>query len=392
MKCVSVLRVGLLTISILSVCVPCAYGQTERSRKNSARKAQDPVDEAMAFALRAAKQRRAQGWRNVGETEDYGVSYNIKTATHPQRGVFRIWTDWELKYTDDKGNYILRQRRQRLFGSRAGYEKFARSLKLFEVRCGERQFRILSVVDQDEAGKTIGSRIGSDDFALGAYSVPGSIAESILDGSCRELRHFPINNSVVRPNPRILELSPREIARRSFPSVVLLLTEDENGKPISLGSGFFVRSDLIATSRHVIRHASRIYVRLIGQTRAYEVQAIAGVDQERDLALLRINGSIGHALPLGKASDVAVGDQIYAIGNPEGLEGTFSQGVVAALRGNAYIQITAPISSGSSGGPVLNSRGEVIGIATAILEGGQNLNFAIPVSHLSRLVSQVGAH
>jgi hypothetical protein len=392
MKNLSLLRMVLLAISMFSVCVACTLGQTKGSRKNSASKRQYPVDEAVAFALRVAKQRRAQGWRNVGETEDYGVSYNIKTATHPQRGVFRIWTEWELKYTDDKGNYILRQRRQRLFGSQAGYEKFARSLKLFEVRCEERTFRILSVVDQDEERKTIGSRIGSDDFASGDYSVPGSIGESILNGSCRELSHLPINNSVVRPNARILELSSREIARRSFPSVVLLLTEDESGKPISLGSGFFVRSNLIATSRHVIRHASRIYVRVIGQTRVYEVQGIAGVDQERDLALLKINGMIGHALPLGNTRDVAVGDPIYAIGNPEGLEGTFSQGVVAALRGNAYIQITAPISSGSSGGPVLNSRGEVIGIATAILEGGQNLNFAIPVSHLSRLVSQVGAH
>src|SRR5262249_3421737 len=83
-----------------------------------------------------------------------------------------------------------------------------------------------------------------------------------------------------------------------------------------------------------------------------------------------------------------IGDEVYVVGNPEGLEGTFSQGIISSLRGNDYIQITAPISHGSSGGPVLNKNGEVIGVAVGLIEEGQNLNFAIPVSKLTQLLNR----
>jgi len=91
-------------------------------------------------------------------------------------------------------------------------------------------------------------------------------------------------------------------------------------------------------------------------------------------------------LPLAKNNRDAVGDVVYVAGNPEGFEGTFSQGIVSALRGSEYFQITAPISHGSSGGPVLNNRGEVIGVAAGIFSQGQNLNFAIPVSKLAPML------
>lgn len=81
-----------------------------------------------------------------------------------------------------------------------------------------------------------------------------------------------------------------------------------------------------------------------------------------------------------------IGDTVYEVGNPEGLEGTFSQGIISGLRGTDYIQITAPISPGSSGGPVINQYGEVIGIATSFNKEGQNLNFAIPVAKLALLL------
>src|SRR5262249_16479607 len=86
---------------------------------------------------------------------------------------------------------------------------------------------------------------------------------------------------------------------------------------------------------------------------------------------------------------VEIGDQVFVIGNPLGLEGTLSQGIVSALRKldqNSLIQITAPISSGSSGGPVLSIDGKVIGVAVATFVRGQNLNFAIPSSYLAKLM------
>lgn len=368
-----------------------AQTKSSRSRKSAKPSGQDSggfLDRLGAEMKREARLRRIQGWRYAGETGDYFVSYNIKTATHTQENTLRVWTEFELSSVDENGDYILPKRPARLFGSQPDYVKFEKSLKLFEIQCRERQLKILLSVDYDEEGKQIRSTPYGDRSASVAYSVPGSIGESILEGACRDLGGTRINGRVVTRNSRPVEVSSREIARRSFPSVVLLVSENERGEPISLGSGFFVQRGLVATSNHVISHASRIYVKVLTPKSIYAVEGIAGVDKERDLAILRVAG-IGSPLPLGNVGEVAVGDPVYAIGNPEGLEGTFSQGVVSALRGTTYIQITAPISAGSSGGPILNSRGEVIGIATAIFEGGQNLNFAIPVSHLSRLMSQL---
>ena len=183
----------------------------------------------------------------------------------------------------------------------------------------------------------------------------------------------------------------RQVAQRAFPSVVLLLMEDANGQPISLGSGFFVKENIVATNLHVIEEASRGYAKIVGKNTKYEVDGTVGIDKQRDLVLLKITGIGAPYLSLGDISQVAVGDEVYVISNPQGLEGTFSQGIVSSIRkvGNdTLFQITAPISPGSSGGPVLNTQGEVIGIAVAAFKSGQNLNFAIPVSYLAILLSE----
>lgn len=171
--------------------------------------------------------------------------------------------------------------------------------------------------------------------------------------------------------------------------MVVLVTEDSSGKAVSLGSGFFVRPDVVATNNHVVKHASRLYSKIVGQRTVYDVAGLVGASEKDDLALIKLKGAAAPSLPLADGSRVAVGDPVYVVGNPEGLEGTFSQGVVSALRGEAYIQITAPISAGSSGGPVLNNRGEVIGVAVGAITEGQNLNFAIPVANVLNLLGQM---
>ena len=111
--------------------------------------------------------------------------------------------------------------------------------------------------------------------------------------------------------------------------------------------------------------------------------------QQRDLVLLKISASQTASLSLGDSDKVEVGDSVFAIGNPQGLEGTFSQGIVSSIReigSDKLLQITAPISPGSSGGPVLNSEGEVIGVSVATFRDGQNLNFAIPSNYLNALI------
>jgi len=184
----------------------------------------------------------------------------------------------------------------------------------------------------------------------------------------------------------------REIAQNSFPSVVMLLMEDSNGQTISLGSGFFVKEGIVATNVHVIDGAVKGYVKIVGQKPKYEIAGIVGIDGVRDIVLLSVKGTKAPSLILGDNKQVSVGDDIYAVGNPQGLEGTFSQGIISGIRqvgSETILQITAPISPGSSGGPVLNAQGKVIGIAVATFKSGQNLNFAIPVSYLVSLLSNM---
>lgn len=184
----------------------------------------------------------------------------------------------------------------------------------------------------------------------------------------------------------------REIAQKSFPSVVMLLMEDSSAQPLSLGSGFFVREGIVATTLHVIEGAAKGYVKIVGQKQKYEVAGIVGIDSKRDLVLLSIKDAKAPPLTLGDSRQVAVGDEVYVVSNPHGLEGTFSQGIISSIRqasNENIFQITAPISPGSSGGPVLNTQGKVIGVAVATYEGGQNLNFAIPVTYLAALLSEI---
>lgn len=185
----------------------------------------------------------------------------------------------------------------------------------------------------------------------------------------------------------------QSIAKTAFGSTVLLVMEDEYGQTLSLGSGFYVRDGEVASNLHVVEGASRGYAKIIGQNAKYEIEGISAVDPERDLVILRISGFSSPALTLGDSESVEVGETIYAVGNPKGLEGTFSQGIISSIRkveSNKLLQITAPISPGSSGGPILRENGEVVGISVATFRGGQNLNFAIPSNYLKTLLGKVG--
>lgn len=184
----------------------------------------------------------------------------------------------------------------------------------------------------------------------------------------------------------------RQIAQNSFPSVVLLVMQDANRHTTSFGSGFFVRDGIVATNLHVVEGAAGGYVKLVGQSRKYDILGIVSADRAQDLVLLAVPGTAAPSLPLGDSRQVAVGDEIFVVGNPQGLEGTFSQGIVSGVRqisSQTLMQITAPMSPGSSGGPVLNMQGKVIGVAMATFKGGQNLNFAVPTSYLSTLLSNM---
>ncbi|HEU5459866.1 MAG TPA: trypsin-like peptidase domain-containing protein [Pyrinomonadaceae bacterium] len=181
-----------------------------------------------------------------------------------------------------------------------------------------------------------------------------------------------------------------ELVRRIKPSAVAIETFDSRGEKLSRGSGFFVDTDRIVTNRHVLENAHRAEVH--SSTGAiFPVKGVLAVDAEGDLALLKIEvppTAQIRPLPLDKTSPQE-GESIVVIGNPLGLEGSVTNGIVSAVRDiptfGRIIQITAPISSGSSGSPVVNMQGQVIGIATMQITGGQSVNFAIPSERISQL-------
>ena len=181
----------------------------------------------------------------------------------------------------------------------------------------------------------------------------------------------------------------QEIAASVFPSVLLLVMEDQHGQPLSLGSGFVVSPGTIATNLHVIEGASSGKARFVNRDETYEVLEVLATDEQHDLAILSLAADAPR-LTLDTMGQVRVGDEVYVVGNPQGLEGTFTEGIISGVRSvgsDKLLQITAPISAGSSGGPVLNASGDVIGIAVATLQEGQNLNFAIPADYLSALLA-----
>jgi S1-C subfamily serine protease len=163
---------------------------------------------------------------------------------------------------------------------------------------------------------------------------------------------------------------------------------DSDGQPLCIGSGFFVSDDVVATNAHVIQGAGSGSAKLVGQGQTFQVLGALAVDAHADLALLKVSGK-APSLGLSRGPAPVVGDHVYVIGNPLGLEGTFSEGIVSGLRTtgmDSLIQMTAPISPGSSGGPVMDAAGEVIGVAVATFKEGQNLNLAVPVAYLERML------
>ena len=197
------------------------------------------------------------------------------------------------------------------------------------------------------------------------------------------------------------DLTPQEIAKIKG-STVLLHIKDANGNLIGIGSGFVVGSNKIATNYHVVQDMSSGTAKLCGKEKWYDIK-VHTVDKDSDLAVVTVKGIDAPGLLLGDSNTVKDGEAIYVVGNPQGLECSGSTGIISAIREYGdrlplkLLQMTAPISQGSSGGPVLNDRGEVIGISTLTasvlrpdLSIPQNLNFAVAVNHLKPLIPRVG--
>lgn len=178
------------------------------------------------------------------------------------------------------------------------------------------------------------------------------------------------------------------IVRDYSKTVVTIISLDHNGQPLSVGTGFFINSKgFIATNHHVFEGSSTVVIKAIDGKNG-EIIEIINDDPELDLSIAKTSFKNSPSVSYGDVGNISIGEAVVVIGNPVGLERTVSNGIVSGIREYnqiKIIQITAPISPGSSGGPVFNENGNVIGIATAYLDRGQNLNFAIPINYLKNL-------
>jgi S1-C subfamily serine protease len=194
------------------------------------------------------------------------------------------------------------------------------------------------------------------------------------------------NSPSVEYNPALhqRELSITDIIRSNRNSIVVVRTAS------GIGSGFFInREGYIVTNRHVLSKAGRAEIKTAAG-HVFRVLQIIQEDSEADLVIASTDATAQESNPVTLSSRLPeVGEKIIVIGNPMGLEQTVSDGIVSAVRRNQYavdfIQVTAPVSAGNSGGPLLNMRGEVIGVATFQYRSGQNLNFCVAASRISAL-------
>jgi serine protease Do len=180
-----------------------------------------------------------------------------------------------------------------------------------------------------------------------------------------------------------------EIVAKAKPAIVEIVSSDAKGSPKTQGTGFFVSPDgLVVTNRHLIEGANSITA--VSNTGAiFLFERVVSQPAGADIAVLKFRATDVPFLKLGESTKAVEGQKVIVIGNPTGNMGTVSDGIISAFRENrSLIQITAPISHGASGSPVIDENGQVIGVATLVSAEGQNLNFAIPVETVSAALMQ----
>ena len=198
---------------------------------------------------------------------------------------------------------------------------------------------------------------------------------------------LPAQKPAARPAPTGIDIPTAKKA------VVTIQALDAGGRPMASGTGFFVTEGYVLTARHVLEDAAGCRIEMSdGQQMRCSV---AASDSVKDVAMLTVPGTPPVTLRWGSSEAMKDGDDVTVISNPLGeLPGTVSRGIISASRvvnGTKLLQISAAISHGSSGAPVLNSRGQVIGIVRSTIEQGQSLNFATATDAIRNLNNDAGA-
>ena len=188
-------------------------------------------------------------------------------------------------------------------------------------------------------------------------------------------------------------LTTAQIAKRVSPSVVVIQGKTESGEV--LGSGFIVSKDgKIVTNLHVIRDMKTASVQLANRE-IFDSVSMLAIDERRDLAVVQIAGFNLPVLELGNSDALIVGEPLVIVGSPQGLEGTVTAGILSSVRdsgeGFRVLQTDAAVNPGNSGGPLVNSNGQAIGVVSFVLRSAQGLNFAIPINYVRDLLNNFHA-
>jgi len=185
-------------------------------------------------------------------------------------------------------------------------------------------------------------------------------------------------------------LTTAQIAKKVSPSVVIIEGKTDSGD--TLGSGFIASKDgKIVTNLHVIRNMKTATVQL-ANGEIFDSMSVLATDERRDLAVIHIAGFDLAALDLGNSNSVTVGEPVVIVGSPRGLGGTVTAGILSSIRdsgdGFKVLQTDAAVNPGNSGGPLVNGKGQVIGVVSFKLRSSEGLNFAIPINYVAGLLNE----
>jgi serine protease Do len=192
--------------------------------------------------------------------------------------------------------------------------------------------------------------------------------------------------------PLRAELKPEELYSTLSPSVVTLEVENVSGRHF-VGNAFLAVGDgLLLTAWHVVHDARRVEARFSDNQRV-TVVGLVDKNEKLDLALLKLESAPRSRISLASA-DPRIGSRVYLLGSPRGLDFSISEGLISQIRtleGVRYYQLSCPISPGDSGGPVLNSRGEAIGVVSWRKADAENVGFAVPCAEVAKLNASLPA-
>ena len=186
-------------------------------------------------------------------------------------------------------------------------------------------------------------------------------------------------------------LSAEALFARTSGSVVRVNALSGAGESLAFGSGVVVDTATVVTNCHVARRGVNLKVK--HQAEQFDA-TVTIADEAHDLCKLSVPGLAAPPVTLGRVADLRVGQKVYAIGSPQGLDLTLSDGMVSSLRegpDGTFVQTTAPISPGSSGGGLFDESGTLVGIVTFQMRAGQNLNFAVPADWIASMSASTRA-